>query len=168
MAEVVETDEEVSAKLNVPLAAVKECREMFNLIDLDGGGSLDAEEMMKLMDLMGMMALESEVQELIEKIDQTGEGEVVFSDFVRVTTQSVDTDYTAKDVCEAFDFFSKSKRRKAGHVTGADLREILTQYGEDTFTKEDAEERISSIPGVNSGTLDREVDIRSFVESTMF
>ena len=72
------------------------------------------------------------------------------------------------DVCEAFDFFSKSKRRKAGHVTGADLREILTQYGEDTFTKEDAEERISSIPGVNSGTLDREVDIRSFVESTMF
>ena len=44
------TNEEVVEKTGYPLSIVEESREIFNLIDLDGGGSLDAEEMMKLMD----------------------------------------------------------------------------------------------------------------------
>ena len=83
-------------------------REIFDLIDLDGGGSLDAEEMMKLMDMLGMLAMEEEVIELIEQIDSTGDGEVYFEDFVEATNKKVEVDYKAKDVIKAFDFFSKS------------------------------------------------------------
>merc|ERR1711881_409607 len=90
---------------------VEESREIFDLIDLDGGGSLDAEEMMKLMDMLGMMALEEEVYELIEQIDTTGEGEVFFEDFVKATNKKVEVDYGPKDVLKAFDFFSKSFHR---------------------------------------------------------
>ena len=38
--------------------------------------------MMKLMDMLGMLAMEEEVIELIEQIDSTGDGEVYFEDFV--------------------------------------------------------------------------------------
>ena len=72
--------------------------EWLHLIDLDGGGSLDAEEMMKLMDMLGMLAMEEEVIELIEQIDSTGDGEVYFEDFVEATNKKVEVDYKAKDV----------------------------------------------------------------------
>ena len=89
--------------------------EIFDLIDLDGGGSLDAEEMMKLMDMLGMLAMEEEVIELIEQIDSTGDGEVYFEDFVEATNKKVEVDYKAKDVIKAFDFFSKSFHRPKVH-----------------------------------------------------
>ena len=104
-------------------------REIFNLIDLDGGGTLDAEEMMKMMDMLGMMAMEDEVKELIEQIDSSGEGEVSFADFVVATNKKVSVDYSPKEVVEAFDFFSKSFHRESGIVRERDLKEILTKFG---------------------------------------
>ena len=37
---------------------IAEFREIFNLVDLDGGGSIDLEELRELMDLLGMEASE--------------------------------------------------------------------------------------------------------------
>merc|ERR1719258_618073 len=67
--------------------------------------------MMKLMDMLGMLAMEEEGIELIEQIDSTGDGEVYFEDFVEATNKKVEVDYKAKDVIKAFDFFSKSFHR---------------------------------------------------------
>lgn len=138
------------------------------MIDLDGGGSLDAEEMMKLMDLLGMMALESEVKQLIENIDTTGEGEVFFPDFVKSIAKTVETEYSSSSVIRAFDFFSQGKGRKHGKLRNEDLLDILTHYGEDTFSKDEALKLISSIPGIAVDKPRSTFQYAGYVESTMF
>ena len=41
---------------------VAEFREIFNLVDLDGGGSIDLDELRELMDLLGMNASKDEME----------------------------------------------------------------------------------------------------------
>ena len=62
---------------------IQEFREIFSLVDEDQGGSINAEELMQLTELMNMGATDEEVEQLIEEIDNSGEGEVYFSDFVQ-------------------------------------------------------------------------------------
>ena len=66
---------------------IAEYREIFSLVDLDHGGTIDCEELETLMDLLGMNVTEDEVLEMIQEIDTTGTDEVSFSDFVRVVSK---------------------------------------------------------------------------------
>ena len=72
------TNEEVVERTGASLAEVKEYREIFQLVDLDGGGSIDDEELGELMDLLGMNATKEEVNTMLNEIDSTGTGEVFF------------------------------------------------------------------------------------------
>ena len=101
---------------NVDLAAawsstaqeVQEFREMFQLVDLDHGGSIDSEELGKLLDLLGMSKSEEEVVELVRKIDTTESDEVFFPDFVRaMKSDKPAIDYTEESIYSAFEFFGK-------------------------------------------------------------
>ena len=47
------TNEEVAERTGASLSEVCEYREIFQLVDLDGGGSIDGEELGELMDLLG-------------------------------------------------------------------------------------------------------------------
>ena len=140
-------------------------REIFDLIDLDGGGSLDAEEMMKLMDMLGMLAMEEEVIELIEQIDSTGDGEVYFEDFVEATNKKVEVDYKAKDVIKAFDFFSKSFHRPKGTLNAKDIEQILTSFGSNKFDEDLTEKIIGDLP--KRAGKDKVFEYRPYVQSAM-
>ena len=48
---------------------VAEFREIFNLVDLDGGGSIDLDELRELMDLLGMNASKDEMEAMVNEID---------------------------------------------------------------------------------------------------
>ena len=74
-------------KGSVSDAEIAEYREIFSLVDLDHGGTIDCEELETLMDLLGMNVTEDEVLEMIQEIDTTGTDEVSFSDFVRVVSK---------------------------------------------------------------------------------
>ena len=136
------------------------------MIDLDGGGSLDAEEMMKLMDMLGMMAMEEEVIELIEQIDTSGEGEVYFKDFVNATNKKVEVDYSAKSVIEAFDFFSASFHRPKGTLTEKDLKQILTMFGSEKFDEDASDDILGDLPK-KAGKQGKIFEYNSYVRSTM-
>jgi len=74
-------------KGSVSAAEIAEYREIFSLVDLDHGGTIDVEELEQLMDLLGMNVTEDEVLEMIQEIDTTGTDEVSFADFVRVVSK---------------------------------------------------------------------------------
>ena len=52
---------------------VAEFREIFNLVDLDGGGSIDLDELRELMDLLGMNASKDEMEAMVNEIDDDQE-----------------------------------------------------------------------------------------------
>jgi calmodulin len=81
---------------------ILEYREIFELVDTDKGGSIDASELRKLVDLMNMDTSEDELDEMMQEIDTTGEGEIFFPDFVRCMLTKPTIDYTVADIHEAF------------------------------------------------------------------
>jgi hypothetical protein len=52
-----------------------EFREVFNLVDKDGSGAIDAGEVKELMTMLGMNPTMGEVEDLVREIDIDGNGE---------------------------------------------------------------------------------------------
>ena len=95
---------------------VAEFREIFNLVDLDGGGSIDLDELKDLMDLLGMNATKDEMEAMVNEIDSEGKGEISFHDFVKVMSKKVTPDYSSDQVISAFRKFA-NKKTPSGYIT---------------------------------------------------
>ena len=106
---------------------IAEFREIFNLVDLDGGGSIDAEELRELMDLLGMQASEDEMNAMLQEIDSNGTGEISFEDFVRVMSKKVVPEYTAEQIVRAFQKFAP-KDCPPHMITQDALVQVLSSY----------------------------------------
>jgi|TARA_B110000305_G_C19140102_1_gene493068 calmodulin len=57
-----------------------EFREIFNLVDRDGGGTITKEELGELMDTLGIDATPEEIDLMINEIDQDSNGEIDFGE----------------------------------------------------------------------------------------
>ena len=112
---------ELAEKYSTTSQEVQEFREMFQLVDLDHGGSIDGEELGKLLSLLGMEKSEEEIQEMVDKIDTTGEREVFFPDFVRaLKSDRPSPKYTEAMVMKSFKFFAD--KEVEGAYSGATIR----------------------------------------------
>jgi calmodulin len=56
---------------------IAEFREIFNLVDRDGGGSITKLELGELMDTLGIDASPEEIDAMIAEIDQDGDGKLI-------------------------------------------------------------------------------------------
>ena len=122
---------------------VAEFREIFNLVDLDGGGSIDLDELKDLMDLLGMNASKDEMEAMVNEIDSEGTGEISFHDFVKVMSKKVTPDYTSDQVIASFKKFA-NKKTPNGYITKEDLVQVLSSY-EGKMPEEDARELVEKI-----------------------
>ena len=61
---------------------VKELRETFNLVDNDGGGTIDSKELARLLDILLMHREGEEIQELIDRVT-SGMKEISFTDYIK-------------------------------------------------------------------------------------
>ena len=122
---------------------VAEFREIFNLVDLDGGGSIDLDELKDLMDLLGMNATKDEMEAMVNEIDSEGKGEISFHDFVNVMSKKVTPDYSSDQVISAFRKFA-NKKTPSGYITKEDLVHVLSSY-EGKMPEDDARELVEKI-----------------------
>ena len=114
------------AKSGLSQSELSEFREIFNLVDLDGGGSIDLEELRELMELLGMDASKDEMAAMVAEIDSTNSGEITFLDFVKVMSKKVTPDYTALEVINAFKKFATGCPH--GCITPDALVHVLSSY----------------------------------------
>merc|ERR1719331_2263920 len=94
---------------------VQEFREIFNLVDRDGGGT----------------------------IDTTGAGEIEFEDFLRVMSKKVEVNYTPEQVIRSFEILSGNA--PPGLIRPATLKQALTSFGNDRFSEEEAAEYVARL-----------------------
>lgn len=80
---------------------------MFDLVDRDGGGSIDCDEVKELMNLLGLHPTAEEVEKMVAEIDLDGNGTVDFDEFLQVMAGSQNYTYTKKDLLRAFKLFAK-------------------------------------------------------------
>ena len=55
-----------------------EFREIFNLVDLDKGGSISKDELKQLMNTLGLKPSQEELDQMVDEIDEDGNGEIDF------------------------------------------------------------------------------------------
>ena len=114
------------AGLDITAEDIAQYREIFQLVDLDHGGSIDEEELASLMDLLGLNPSEAMLKEMIRTIDTSGTGEIDFADFVRVVSRRVDRKrFKVAELLDAFKKFEGSA--PPGHIKKDDLKHLLSR-----------------------------------------
>ena len=157
-----------------------EMREIFSLVDKDGGGTISTEELGELLELIGVEASKDDLENMIEQMDADNSGEIDFDEFAEVMTRRVDCGHSSDEIKEAFDLIrfdcdSESDSHgginmctrtssETSKVRTEDIVKFLTKYGtEDDFP----EERVRSLVSVLETDQDDYVDYAEYVEMMM-
>ena len=130
---------------------IAEFREIFNLVDRDGGGSISAAELGELMDTLGIDASPEEIEAMILEIDEDGNGDIDFEEFVAVMSRKVNASYTADQVKSAFRVFESNV--PAGHVRAETLIRALVTYGTEKLTHEQAHDLVGQLEVDTNGLI---------------
>ena len=136
---------------NLSNEELAEFREIFNLVDRDGGGTITKEELGELMDTLGIDATPEEIDLMIHEIDQDNNGEIDFEEFVAVMSRKVSATYTADQVKNAFKVFEGDA--PSGHIKVDVLIRALTNDGSDKLTDEQAHDLVSQLEPDRSGLI---------------
>ena len=90
---------------NLSKEEIAEFREIFNLVDKDGGGTITKEELADLMDTLRIPSKLDEIELMISEIDKDKSGSIDFEEFVMVMSRKVNTNYTADQIKRSFKLF---------------------------------------------------------------
>jgi calmodulin len=136
---------------NLTNEELAEFREIFNLVDRDGGGTITKEELGELMDTLGIDATPEEIDLMINEIDQDSNGEIDFEEFVAVMSRKVNATYTSDQVKNAFKIFETGA--PSGFIKVDTLIKSLTTYGTEKLTEDQAQELVSQLEPDANGMI---------------
>ena len=139
-------------KLDIPEDKIAEYKEAFDMFDKDGSGTIDVGEIVKIMKNFGYPIKKSEAQRMISEIDDNGDGELDFEEFVTLMEKQTNyVDQTEEElVLAAFKSFDKDHD---GKITNHEFKYLLTQMG-DKFTDEELNLLFQESDLDVNGTLD--------------
>eukprot|EP00802_Teleaulax_amphioxeia_P019933 Tamp_20188.p1 GENE.Tamp_20188~~Tamp_20188.p1 ORF type:complete len:179 (-),score=38.76 Tamp_20188:460-996(-) len=123
-------------------------------VDEDKGGSISPQELGSLMETLGLKPNQEELDAMIREIDEDGNGEIEFDEFVQVMSRKVQPTYTPEEVKAAFKVFeTPSSGLPSGHVKTTALERALTTYGTEKLTLEEAQDLLSQVDPENTGSI---------------
>ena len=136
-----------------------EFREAFALFDKDGDQTISADELGTVMRALGQNPTPQEVQQMIDDVDENGDGTIDFDEFkVLMQMQMTDTDQT-ENLTSAFKVFDVDG---SGSITKAELHKIMTTLGE-PLTDAEVDEMMKGADKDGSGTI----EYKEFVNGLM-
>jgi calmodulin len=139
---------------NLSPEEISEFREIFNLVDRDGGGTITKEELQELMDTLQIRSKPEEIEQMINDIDKDKSGTIDFEEFVTVMSRKVNTSYTSEQVKQAFKVFEGNS--PSGHVKPEILVKALMTYGTEKLSESDAEILVAQLGKNGDGLVNYE------------
>jgi len=112
----------------------KELKELFNMFDKDGGGTIDADEMYTAMKTLGQKVSKEEVTKLVEEMDDDGSGDIGFEEFFEM----MDRRLVAAE--EQGQGNLNSFKEKSEEEKQADLRRLFDEFDTDGGGSVDSDE----------------------------
>jgi len=104
-----------------------EFREAFALFDKDGDGTISTKELGTVMKSLGQKPTVAELNDMINEVDQDGNGEIDFEEFLSMMAKKLKETDLEEDIREAFRVFDKNS---SGIISTLELRHIMTNLGE--------------------------------------
>ena len=140
---------------------ISEFKEAFNLYDKDGDGTITIFELGSIMRSLGHTPSDSELQDLIDEIDNDKNGSIDFSEFVTMMSKKSNHVNSESELIEAFKVFDKDGN---GFITSQELRHVMTNLGE-KITEKEADEMIKEADLDGDGRIDYEEFVKMMIES---
>mmetsp|Transcript_28516 Transcript_28516/g.50944 ORF Transcript_28516/g.50944 Transcript_28516/m.50944 type:complete len:159 (-) Transcript_28516:157-633(-) len=141
---------------------IAEFQEVFDLVDKDRGGTIQANEVMELMQMLGMKPTKADVEKMISEIDEDGNGEVDFSEFLQVMAGPQNLPYSKKELMTSFKTIANSSN-PAGTIHPKDLEIALRKYCTDSMTEPEIKRLVNAIEPRDDGLINFEEKINLFV-----
>ncbi|XP_050434687.1 troponin C isoform X1 [Adelges cooleyi] len=130
-------------------------RKAFQMFDTSKSGFIDTLKISTILNTMGQLFDDSELNELIEEVDPDGKssGKVNFDGFCKIAAHFLEEDDAEAMQEELKEAFRLYDREGNGYITTATLREILAALDE-KLGPEDLDGIIAEIDTDGSGTVD--------------
>jgi centrin-3 len=105
----------------------QEIKEAFELFDTNKDGALDYHELKVAMRALGTDLKKPEVLKILREQDKTGEGLMVYDDFLKVMTERILERDPHDEIKRAFAIFDQEK---SGKISLKNLRHVARELGE--------------------------------------
>ncbi|CAI9098832.1 OLC1v1035552C1 [Oldenlandia corymbosa var. corymbosa] len=123
--------------------------EFFNQIDEDRDGYISTDQLMRAL-VEIQIPIVAEVQGMMNQVNSELGGKIGFNEFVKLLDQIFEITASEEELIKSFEEFDKGKK---GFISAADLRHVMTTYG-DTLTDEEADEMIKEADPDDTGIID--------------
>ncbi|KAK9393672.1 centrin-2-like [Crotalus adamanteus] len=127
-------------KLELSAAHKQQMREAFDLLDADGTGTIDVQDLKVSIRALGFDPPKEELRRLVAEVDKEGAGKIGFDAFYSVMAQKMSETDSQEDVLKAFQLFVDND---SGRIAFGNLKRIAAEIGE-TPTDEELQEMIDA------------------------
>lgn len=141
---------------------IREFKEVFDLVDKDKGGTLEAEEVKELMELLGMKVRIEEVRTMVAEIDKDGSGAVDFEEFLEVMARPQQLPYTKADVMRAFRMFADDDAPQ-GCISPEKLETSLIMYCKEKMPEDEIMRLVNSLELDTDGWINYHQKVNLFL-----
>ena len=117
---------------------IEQLRQMFQRLDLDGSGLINADELAQAMKSMNIGAADGEIDKIIREIDYVGNGKINYTEFLSATLEIKDT-LTEEMLWRLFKKFDVDD---TGFISKENLVEAFKRLGRSKLTLTDISEMI--------------------------
>ncbi|TNV75245.1 hypothetical protein FGO68_gene10885 [Halteria grandinella] len=142
-------------------AQINECRDKFKMFDSEGRGTITVRELGVVMRQLGVNPTDEELQEMIQEVDESGEGEITFQQFISIMAHKMKDADSEQGTLEAFRVFDKER---TGFISRGELKSILMTMGQ-LMTEEEAEDLLEETQSNPEGNIDYMQFVKSLFQS---
>ncbi|KAJ8606814.1 hypothetical protein MRB53_040681 [Persea americana] len=121
------TSSERSRFAKTPVEALSEeqiqsFKDVFNLFDKDGSGSISTSELGDIMRGLGQNPTEEELQDMVNEVDTDQSGSIEFNEFMAMMATTIRPKDFAEETMAAFRVFDKDG---SGTISAAELKAVM-------------------------------------------
>ena len=129
---------------------IDQCRRLFDIFDINKDRTISAKELGKVLRSINLNPSQSDLENMIKKVDQSGTGRIEFNDFLKLYAEKIKETITKDDVMRYFAMFD---RNGDGKIDPSEFKRVMTTMGE-PLTNEEVDFIISEADKDLNGYID--------------
>ena len=127
-------------------------QEAFDLFDKDGDETISVNELGALFRCFGARKTHAELEEILEKYDDDGSGEIEFEEFVAMMAETILEPDVDPELREAYLVFD----RNDGGISPQELKEVLAKFGYNNISDSEVQDMVDECDWDGDGQLNFE------------